>query len=180
MLSEPLPSTLDVRKAAARGVSIRGALKPLDLQRFRALLAQDDGTIQADLTFTRDEENRYLVQLAIAAEVSVTCQRCLEPMSQMIACENTLAVVWTDEQAAHLPRQLEPLIVGEEGCNLWDVVEDELMLSLPAFSYHDTEKCQQILARFNADPAVPVEEIVAAEKPNPFNVLARLKPGSNT
>ena len=29
---------------------------------------------------------------------------------------------------------------------LWDVVEDELILALPSFSYHDTGECQQILA----------------------------------
>ena len=104
MLSEPLPSTLDVRKAAVRGVSIRGTLKPLDLQRFRALLADDSGSIQADFSFSRDEENRYLIHLVVTAEVVVTCQRCLEPLPAALACDNILAVVWTDEQAAHLPR----------------------------------------------------------------------------
>jgi uncharacterized protein len=179
MLSEPLPSTLDVRKAAVRGVSIRGALKPLDLQRFRALLADDAGLIQAELTFSRDEENRYLIHLDITAEVSVTCQRCLEPLPQILACENNLAIVWTDEQAAHLPRHLEPLVLEDEACRLWDVVEDELILALPSFSYHDTEECKQILARFNAAQA-PAKEVEPADKPNPFNVLAQLKPGSKT
>jgi uncharacterized protein len=179
MLSEPLPSTLDVRKAAVRGVSIRGALKPLDLPRFRALLAEDSGTIQAELSFTRDEENRYIIHLAVGAEVQVICQRCLEPLATTLAGDNTLAVVWTDEQAGHLPRHLEALIVEDEACRLWDVVEDELILALPPFSYHDTAECRQILARFNAGQA-PAEEAAAAEKPNPFNVLAQLKPGSNT
>jgi uncharacterized protein len=179
MLSEPLPSTLDVRKAAGRGVSIRGTLKPLDLQRLRALLADDAGVIQAELTFSRDEENRYLLHLETTAEVSVTCQRCLEPLTQTLACENTLAVVWTDEQAAHLPRYLEPLVAEEDACRLWDVVEDEIILALPSFSYHDTEDCKQTLARFNAAQA-PEEETELAEKPNPFNVLAQLKPGSKT
>ncbi len=179
MLSEPLPSTLDVRKAAARGVSIKGTLKPLDLQRFRALLADDEGAIEAELTFSRDEENRYLIHLGITARVMVTCQRCLDPLPQTLACDNTLAVVWTDEQAGHLPRHLEPLVLEDEACRLWDVVEDELILALPPFSYHNTEECREILARFNAGQA-PIEEALPAEKPNPFNVLAQLKPGSNT
>jgi uncharacterized protein len=179
MLSEPLPSTLDVRKAAGRGVSVRGTLKPLDLPRFRSLLADDDGAVQAELSFSRDEENGYIIRLALTAQVVVTCQRCLERLPITLACENTLGVVWTDEQAAHLPRHLEPLIVEEEACRLWEVVEDELILALPPFSYHDTEECQQILSRFNADQAPPVET-VAVDKPNPFNVLAQLKPGSKT
>ena len=62
---------------------------------------------------------------------------------QTLACENTLAVVWTDDQAAHLPRHLEPLVVEDEACSLWDVVEDELILALPSFSYHETEECNK-------------------------------------
>jgi uncharacterized protein len=170
---------LDVRKAAGRGVSIRGALKPLDLQRFRSLLADDSGSIQAEFTFSRDEENRYLIQLALAAEVVVTCQRCLEPLSIALACDTTLAVVWTDEQAGHLPRHLEPLVVAGEGCKLWDVVEDELILVLPPFSYHETQECRQKLAQFNAGQS-SAEGASPAEKPNPFNVLAQFKPGGKT
>ena len=53
MLTEPLPSTLDVRKAAARGVSVSGTLSPSDLPRFRALLADETGGIKVELAFSR-------------------------------------------------------------------------------------------------------------------------------
>jgi uncharacterized protein len=175
MSTEPLPNTLDVRKAAARGVSISGTLKPLDLQRLRPLFADDEGSIQAELACSRDEENRHVLHVVVEADVAVTCQRCLEPMSVHLSNENTLAVVWTDEQAAHLPRHLDPLIIGDEACNLWDIVEDELILATPAFSYHDTEDCKEIISVFS--DSAPGEG-VTEEKPNPFNVLAQLKPGN--
>jgi len=175
MLTEPLPTTLDIRKAAARGVSVSGTLKALDLQRFRLLLADDEGIVSARFAFSRDEENRYLVTVSVAVDVNVTCQRCLEPVAKHVASENTLAVVWSDEQAAHLPRHLEPLIASEEASSLWDLVEDELILTLPPFSYHEIEDCNQIEADFSAPPA---EQSKAQEKPNPFDVLAQLKPGN--
>ena len=175
MSIEPLPSTLDVRKAAVRGASVSGVLKPEDLPRFRALLAGDNGIIRVELAFSRDEENRYLVRVSVSADVSVTCQRCLEAMPVEVSAENTLAVVWTDEQAAQLPRQLDPLIVSGENCQLWEVVEEELILSLPAFSYHDTEVCKTKLASY----AEPVPQVAVGEgRPNPFDVLAQLKPGT--
>ncbi len=125
MLTEPLTKTLDVRKAAARGVAVSGSLKPSQLPRFSALLAEDGGTIAADLSFSKDEENRYVVRARVSAEVAVSCQRCLRPMPLELSSDNTLAIVWTDEQAKHLPRHLEPLIVeGDDGCSLWDLVED--------------------------------------------------------
>ncbi len=174
MLTEPLPRTLDVRKAAARGVSVSGSLEPRQMQRFRALVASDDGEIDVNLTFSRDEENRFLVRVVITAEVVLTCQRCLEAMSSRLSIDNTLAIVFTDEQAALLPRYLDPLVIpGEEG-DLWELVEEELILALPSFSYHDTAACREKLAGYaGAPPVEPTED----RRPNPFDVLARLKPG---
>src|SRR5210317_73174 len=177
MLTEPLPSTLDLRKAAARGVSVKGTLKALDLQRFRPLLADDDALVQAELAFSRDEENRFLVTVLVAVEVQVICQRCLEPMALYLEGENTLAIVWTDEQAAQLPRHLEPLIVNEEAYSLWDVVEDELILALPPFSYHPLEECKQIQIESDFSTSLPDQQ-AGGDKPNPFDVLAQLKPGN--
>ena len=175
MLTEPLPTTLDVRKAAARGASVSGQLSPSELQRFRPLLASDEGSIEVEFSFARDEENRYLVQLAVTANVVVTCQRCLEAMPESLVSNNTLAVVWTDEQAAQLPRHIDPIIVEDQACNLWELVEEELILALPAYSYHDTEGCKKIIADFS-DPEI-VDD-AGEERPNPFNVLAQLKPGN--
>jgi len=174
MLTEPLPTVLDVRKAAVRGVGVCGVLKPQDLKRFRPLLAGDEGNISIEMTFSRDEDNRHLVQVAIEADIAVTCQRCLEPMSEQFCSDNTLAVVWTDEEAAHLPRHLDPLVVTEPTSSLWDLVEDELILAMRPFSYHDTEDCKMKIAVYS-NPVLPQE--TGEGKPNPFNVLGQLKSG---
>lgn len=168
----PLPITLDVRKAAVRELSVEGTLKPLDLRRFAALLASSEGRIQVTMALSRDEEHRTLIQVDIDAEVEVVCQRCLQPMPKQLKTSNVLAVVWNDEQAGLLPRYLEALIV-EEDCRLWDVVEEELILALPQFSYHEQAECKIDLADFSEGPLI--EE--PTEKSNPFDVLAQLKPG---
>jgi len=174
MLTEPLPSTLDARKAAVRQASVSGVLSPAELPRLRDLLASENGEISAELQFSRDEEYRYLVQVRARATVEVVCQRCLGALQISLASDNTLAFVWTDEQASQLPRELDPVIAGDEPCNLRELVEDELMLAMPAFSYHDTEQCKQILADYDGSSAVIGSE---QAKPNPFDVLARLKRG---
>jgi uncharacterized protein len=174
MLADRLPTTLDVRKAAMRGSGVSGYLKPLDLKRFRPLLASDEGLINVELSFSRDEERRYLLSVVLEADIEVTCQRCLEPLMKHVASSSTLAVVWTDEEAAHLPKELDPLVVGELPCDLWQVVEDELILALPAFSYHVTEVCK-LGVQIVSDPVPP--KGTGEERPNPFNVLGQLKPG---
>jgi len=174
MLTEPLPNTLDVRKAAARGVCVSGTINPHDLHRFRELLVSEEGSIQADLTLSKDVENRCLVHLVITADVEVTCQRCLSSMPVHRTTESTLAAVLNDDQASHLPRHLDALLTTDEACNLWELVEDELILSLPPFNYHDTEECKKSFAAFSPPPP---QEAIESEKPNPFNVLEQLKPG---
>ncbi len=166
---------LDVRQAAVRGVTVSGVLKPLDLKRFRPLLADDEGAISAQFSFSRDEENRYLMRVSVEADVVVACQRCLEDLPEHLSCDSTLAIVWTDEEAAHVPRQMEPLVVMETPSNLWDLVEEELILALPPFSYHDTDECRKKTAAYS-DPTPKEDD--GEEKPNPFNVLAQLKPGN--
>ena len=175
MLKDPLPRTLDVRKAAARGVSVEGSLELAKLPRFRPLLASDEGWINATLALSRDEENHSVIAVEIEAEVCVVCQRCLEQMTLPVACSNRLAVVWTDEQAKHLPKELDPLIC-EDDCALWDIVEDELILALPAYSYHEGTDCNQLLTELgDAEGAIPETDT----RPNPFEVLAQLKRGKD-
>ena len=171
---EPLPVALDPRKAALREAVICGSVTLTGLSRFAQALATDEGLVKAQLAFSRDQENRYIVVVTVSASVVVTCQRCLEPMPLELSATNHLAVVGDEEQAAQLPTQLEPLLVPGEECKLWEVVEDELILSLPFASYHDTEACKETLRDFNAsaEPAAP-----EAERPNPFEVLEQLKPG---
>jgi uncharacterized protein len=164
---------LDVRKAAVRGAGVRGILKPLDLKRFRSLLGGDEGSISVEMVFSRDEESRYLVQVAIEAEIMVICQRCLDLMPDHLTWENTLAILWTDEEAAHLPKYLDPLVIRELSCSLWELVEDELILAMRPFSYHNMEDCRMKIAAFSApEPLLGTSE----GKRNPFNVLGQLKP----
>ena len=172
MLTEPLPTTLDVRKAAARNKGVSGVIRPQDLKRFRPLLAGDEGQISVEMAFSRDEEDRYLVRVAIEADVMVTCQRCLEHMPEHISSDNTLAVVWTDTEAARLPAHLDPLVETETVSNLWALVEDELILSMPPFNYHETEGCKRTTSVFSV-PALGVDDVERGS--NPFEVLDQLK-----
>ncbi|PLW82141.1 hypothetical protein CWI75_10125 [Kineobactrum sediminis] len=170
MLTDPLPVTLDIRKAATRGVTVKGTLKPLELPRLRGLLASDEGEIETVFTLSRDEEGRYVVRVVVDASVTVTCQRCLQPVRTELHTDSTLGVVWTDEQAGNLPSHLEPVIVAGEECELRELVEDELILALPVVNYHEQTDCNKLLVDLAAETAQALPE-----RPNPFDVLAQLK-----
>jgi len=174
MLTGPLPTTLDVRKVAAREATVSGTLRPRDLPRFRTMLADDDGLVQARLSFRQDEERRCVVHVEIEADFTVICQRCLAPMSEHLSCDNLLAVVYNDQLAAELPRTLDPLVVEGQSCNIWELVEDELMLAKQPFSYHDQANCNVRIADYT-DAVDDEPHSPAIVKENPFHVLGQLK-----
>lgn len=178
MLKEPLIRTLDIRKAATRGLTVKGGLSPAALKRFSALLNEDSGTIEAVISFDKDCEQRLIARVQTTAEVTVTCQRCLRALPVTLAGDTTLAAVVSDEQASQLPRNVEPLVLADpEATDLWDVVEEELILALPAYSYHETEECRATVSEYRAPV---VEESSDNTRSNPFNVLEQLKPGNKT
>lgn len=174
MSTEPLPVLLDVRQAAVRGFGVSGVIPIPDLKRFRPLLAGDEGQISAVIGFSRDEDRRYLMHVRVEAQVLVTCQRCLESMAAQVASESLLAIVWTDEEAVQIPRHLDPLVVGEAPSRLWDVVEEELILALPAFTYHAAEECNVQRVDFSD---VESQGDVVEKRSNPFNILGQIEPG---
>ena len=82
-----------------------------------------------------------------------------------------LGLVFNDDQAKQLSRQLEPAEVDEHGMlELWEVLEDEALLALPSFPVHEQGECEL------RQPEPAPETTDSDEKrPNPFDVLAQLK-----
>lgn len=176
MSATPLPRTLDLRKPAMHKAYFEGSVAPADLHRLRGLLAADEGQVHAAISCDLDEASRTVLSVAVNAIISVRCQRCLEIFQRPLDANSRLAVVRTDEQAAGLPEGLEPVLATRE-IDLWAVVEDELVLAMPVYSYHEDRTCIERLAgaEFAASAAGDDKPAQNVETNGPFNVLAQLK-----
>lgn len=174
MSDDPLPRVLDFRKAAQREVSVTGMVKPAQLPRLRALLAGDAGTVRVGADFFRDDEGRNRVALRIRAGLRLQCQRCLGDFDSELSSESELAAVADDSQARLLPASLEPVIVDGE-LDLWQLVEEELVLAVPPFPRHADPACLRTLTDGGMMAEAPPAEAPARD--NPFEVLAQLKQG---
>lgn len=98
----------------------------------------------------------------------VQCQRCMGTYDLPVEADFHLGVVQTEEQAASLPTNLEPLFVTDDEIRLVEVIEDELILALPIVPLHEDGTCKP----------KPVEQpmpAVAPERENPFGALKKLK-----
>lgn len=173
MSQAPLPRQVDVRKLAAAAKQI-SAFEPLSsFGRFSAMLTDHRGDVAIDLAFHISDEGVRVVDGHVQGEVGVLCQRCLQPMRVPLDSRFSVGVVWTDEQARALAKRLEPWELGEPPHDLLELVEDELIMSLPFVSFHQTGACSA-----EASPQSGEAPAAGSRRENPFKVLEQLKSGT--
>lgn len=170
-MSVALPERVDASRMVQARRSFQGKLPLASFERLRGSLAaleegaSVEGEADYDLDFGRDELGVAYLAVRVDADLPLTCQRTLEVYRQPVHVDQRLGLISEESEEAALPPGYEPLLIGEGGLNLADVIEDELILALPVVPLK---------------PGVPLEwhdEEGAAEEsePNPFAELAKLK-----
>ena len=170
MKNQPLPRELDARKFARAGIDIEASEPVASFPRFAEALADENGEVWVALSFFRDEGGGYRLAVKTRSEVALLCQRCLEGKPSVLESASVLALVWTDEEAKSLPKDLDPLILGEEPLDVLAMLEDELIVSTPFVAYHEAPDCGA-----EVNPGFGDDTIDESQTDNPFAVLASLK-----
>lgn len=152
-----LPRQVDVLKLCQQSLVLEGQVPLAELPRLAEALPVDVGNrvLQPVLHFSVDDEGHRLMQGHLEISVPMVCQRCLEIMEYPIHADLHCAFVVSDEQAKSLPAHLEPVMLETDATHtaLYDLLEDELLLSLPIAARHEhcgeqqVEKQQQTEAR---------------------------------
>lgn len=159
-----LPRWVAARKFSARGQCLSGTVDVRELPRLMDAVLGANAPVRVALTFV--EEDGPEIHGRVEARVTLTCERCLEPMEVALVANPALGLVRSDSEEAELPERLDPCLLPGEELDLFDLVEDELLLALPIVARHQ-EECR---------PLLPLEPAAADAAENPFRVLERLKP----
>ena len=170
-MSGTIPPHIEPARLVDRRITLKGVVKVSSLERFSAVLQAATGEVQVELYFSRDEQRRATMPGHYQVDAPLLCQRCLEQVVVPIDSECDVGFVTSDEAAKQLPRHYEPVIVGDEPLDLHALIEDELLLALPAVPMHPQQTCQHPPG-YRPETAELEEK---SEKPNPFSVLAKLK-----
>lgn len=172
MSEHSIPKTIDIFKYTDQSRELQGILALSGMPRLEDVLVSLEGDVNVKLSFSKDEQGQRIVIGALEAMVELICERCLTPVTKKVSSNFELGVVMSDEEAKALPRAYEPLLVESESLNVNDLVEEELMLSLPMFAYHDT--CDGDY-QLEAEPDEIESTETEIKKDNPFDVLSVLK-----
>jgi uncharacterized protein len=169
-----LPDFADPARLCALGKAYEGAIPLADLSRLAPLLTSTEGEAAFALAFRMDAEGRPVVQVKVRASLPVQCQRCLDTMMHEVDSTSRLVVVSGPEEAERLPDDLDPLLVGNDRVALRSLLEDELLLAIPAAPRHRTEDCKVKLDELNA---LPEQRAASVDRnaEHPFAALANWK-----
>lgn len=169
----PLPRSVDARKLVQREQRLVGVLPAAELQRLNEAVESVDGEIRAEIEFTRDLNGHLAASGKLKCSVQLQCQRCLQPVPEEVEAEFHWGIVWSEEQGKTLPKALDPVIQEGDELNLYQVLEDEILLNLPMVAYHEEECVARDRFHFGGEVEGGDEQ-----RENPFKVLEQLKGSS--
>ena len=127
------------RLAGSRG-TLQGDVDPSALPRLTDRVAGDGGRIGWTIAGSADGEGRPALTVRIAGSVPLTCQRCLGALELEIEQSTRLLLAHDDAELRRLDESSEDEVVLADGAlDPLDLVEDELLLTLPFAPRHPSE-----------------------------------------
>ena len=137
-----LPTRIDPIVMAAKTRVLEGLLPLARMPRVCAIVEQPLDTVKLRLRGTIDEAGRSLLLGHVYTQISMQCQRCLQAVAVQIDADFALAAVHSEQEAALLPDNYEPLLLplGED-VSLVELIEDEVLLNLPIVARHEVSEC---------------------------------------
>lgn len=168
MSNTALPREAELRTWASRGIEVEGDVLVTRMPRLQAVIASGEEPAYATLRCWKDEQHRYIVDVRVQVTVALECQRCLSQCELELATQSSLCVVWNEDSIKELPSGYDPLVAGDTS-DLHALVEEELLLALPAVPMHDVGDCKDVSRTFG-DSTMDVVE----EKESPFAALGAL------
>jgi uncharacterized protein len=163
---EHFPEFIDPLALAGKRRQFKGSLPLSKMSRLHDLLLDQEGAVDFELRFEKDGKIAAVTGF-VEAELKLQCQCCLGAIAWPVSCRVRLGVVNSIDEADLLPESYEPLLLEGETIALADIVQEELLLAIPAIPQHG-----------QCEPAVRLKKEAAPEnpkRPNPFAVLAELK-----
>ena len=140
-----LPESVDFLKQVERGASYEGVWPLARFERLAEVICSNRGEVRAKLKFAIRAGTPSL-DGRVQAELELSCQRCLDPVKQSVQSDFRFGLIASETEADLLPKEFEPLVVSDGEQSLLQLVEDELLLSLPIVAKHEAE-CSDILLK---------------------------------
>ncbi|MEM9603603.1 MAG: YceD family protein [Pseudomonadota bacterium] len=146
-MTQSIPDSFNVAALARARASFEGVVSTDRVPRFEALLDDGPADVQVALRFAFSPLGPAQVTGHLSATVPQSCQRCLQPTSVEVQQGFRFALLESEAEANKLPDDADWLRMDENGrVDLPQLIEDELILSLPQYPAHPEGACEGDIA----------------------------------
>ena len=167
-MSATLPERVDAERMVAARREFRGSLPVSSLRRLSEAIKEDRGEVAYELEFGRESLGVPYLAVRAQARLSLECQRTLELFEHPLDVDVRLGLLEHEQDEAGLPAGYEPLLLENGTLQPARVIEDELLLALPAFPVKPGSDPVE------SEPDEPAQD-ASPRADNPFAVLRELK-----
>ncbi len=125
---------VNARKLAVNRSELQGSVPIQALSGVHERLADTVGELNYRLYFHSirgDEGMLPVVRVNLRAEVSLQCQRSMQPFRQLVKSESQVVLVADEKQAETLGDEYEPFACADDELNINALLGEELLLALP-------------------------------------------------
>ncbi len=168
-------------------MSVRFVINPLDFvrnadvhydkisvfefARLRDLLFDDDGVLTYRISGYFDKNNKASLRLEVKGEIHLSCQRCLDKLTHVVDLQAFLRLV---EDEAELDQADDDdnidAILATSDLDVLDLIEEEIILSLPISSRHPNDEC-----KIHQPESIESNLVDQSQSAHPFAALAKFK-----
>lgn len=136
-------AVIDGPEFARNGGTQHGIIAVAELHRLSDLLYDNAGNIEYRLSGELNAENKPVLHLRISGMLRLTCQRCLGLLTDPLDLQRDLALVIGEAEFSQIADESEAVdsILASRAMNIAELVEDEIILSLPLAPKHAEGEC---------------------------------------
>lgn len=157
---------IDGFEFAESGKVLQGVLAVQDFPRLQDLLHADAGELEYAVSGERDRQGRPALRVELRGTLSLSCQRCLQPLDFRVALDTllTLARSQFEGDADPIDSNIERVVAGKEMA-VRDLLEDELVLSVPIAPRHAVCAAGRIGGAEGSSPFAKLRGLVGSDGP---------------
>lgn len=141
------PGTFDPFRLSSERGEITGSLDVAKSDRLADRLAEGPGSVAWRIAGTKDSMGRPALSIVMSGQVPLECQRCLAQFDLPVD-QRTLTLLAKSEADADAldAGSDEEVLVADRALDPIELVEDELLLTLPYAPMHADGDCEQAKA----------------------------------
>jgi len=163
----PWSQPLEIERLADGQADVDFAVPLAELSGLRSLRAGVAGGVHGRAHFAR-EGGLPVADLSFRGVVALQCQRCLQPMERTLERVSRIALIGSEEEAARVPSEREPVLAAGGRISIGELLTEELLLLLPIVPLHEDR------AGCTSEPVAAAPPPAGGETHRPFANLAEL------